>query len=74
MVEFDARVRFSGEEDKREQYAKLQALGEAVKEALTAACEYAREHQLSFYFSPTYGMGGDYEGDARGWSPSSGSC
>lgn len=74
MTDFTTYIPYAADEDKKQQYEELAKLGEAVKAALDAATEYARLHQLEFYFSPEYGMGGTFSGKERGWEPSSGSC
>jgi hypothetical protein len=69
---------------------KLNGLINQALNALAKAEEYAKEHGMSFTFSPVYGMGGtfrpigkyddrwEYDGDGiegdHAWFPSSKSC
>ncbi len=58
----------------KELQQELAALVLTAKEALWAAERFADKHNLDFHFSPEYGMGGRYDGEAGEWNPSSQSC
>lgn len=64
----------------KELQQELDTLVSSAKKSLHDAEAFANKHGLSFYFEPSYGMGGEYIGgevgpyDQQGWNPSSQSC
>ena len=53
---------------------ELSRLVDVVDAALMAAELFADKHQLSFSFSPAYGMGGGYNGEENSWTSSTELC
>ena len=60
--------------DKKEVAAKIEGYVQEAYEALYSATCLADEYEMSFSFSPEYGMGGYYDGEEGNWNPSSQSC
>lgn len=58
--------------DKKEVIREIYNLVNQAEEYLSMATKLADDHNVSFYFQPAYGMGGDYENGS--WKPSSTSC
>lgn len=66
--------------DQQEAQKKIAELVETAHKAIKEAEQLAIEHQLTFDFSVSYGMGGTFYGDSKHeyldthWHPSSHSC
>jgi hypothetical protein len=58
----------------KELNAQLAVLVSEFEAALSKAECFAMEHNLSFHITPTYGMGGTYDGTEGEWFASSQSC
>lgn len=70
-----ARTAKEAEEAKRQDaLVKIEVEVQSAYAALNRAEAIAKEAGVSFYFSPSYGMGGSYDPDDGCWSSSSSNC
>ena len=54
--------------------AEMTQFKNKIEDAIREAEAFADKHELSFNLYPTYGMGGEYNGQTNEWEPSSQNC
>ena len=59
---------------KQDNVIELAKMVSHIKESIRRAEEFAKKHELDFNIDIAYGMGGEFNGGAGCWNPSSQSC